>query len=125
MGRIEGHGIYEIGMQTGVEGELEQYPTPDEMWTRTFATRNARRDRFAAIPFEDWGGYFQSRYYQDIAIERVLAAIADGKGRILLTLAKRPCECEKEPFPKKFAIPEGVIGNPDGKPWIPDRRIRG
>ena len=39
------------------------------------------------MPFEDRGGYFQGRYYQDIAIERVLAAIADQKQRILLTLA--------------------------------------
>ena len=28
------------------------------------------------MPFEDKGGYFQSRYYQDIAIERVMEAIA-------------------------------------------------
>ena len=82
-----GQGIYGIDMQSGVEGELAQYPTPDEMWIRTFATQNAWRDRFAAIPFEDRGGYFQSRYYQDIAIERVLTAIAEGKDRVLLTLA--------------------------------------
>ena len=37
--------------------------------------------------FEDRGGYFQGRYYQDIAIERVLEAIVAGKQRILLTLA--------------------------------------
>ena len=49
--------------------------------------QNAWRDRFAAVPFEDRGGYFQSRYYQDIAIERVLEAIAAGQERILLTLA--------------------------------------
>jgi type I restriction enzyme, R subunit len=45
------------------------------------------RDRFAAVPFEDKGGYIQGRYYQDIAIERVMEAIAAGKQRILLTLA--------------------------------------
>ena len=39
------------------------------------------------MPFEDKGGYFQGRYYQDIAIERVLEAIAADKQRILLTLA--------------------------------------
>jgi len=37
--------------------------------------------------FEDRGGYFQGRYYQDIAIERVLLAITEGRDRILLTLA--------------------------------------
>jgi type I restriction enzyme R subunit len=39
------------------------------------------------VPFEDKGGYFQPRYYQDLAIERVLEAISAGKDRILLTLA--------------------------------------
>ena len=44
-------------------------------------------DCFAAVPFEDRVGYFQGRYYQDIAIQRVLDAIANHKKRILLTLA--------------------------------------
>jgi type I site-specific restriction endonuclease len=82
-----GQGVYGIDMHTGVEGELEGFPTPEELWKRTFAVENAWRDRFAAVPFEDRGGYFQGRYYQDIAIERVLQAIADGRERILLTLA--------------------------------------
>lgn len=82
-----GQGLYGIDMDSGVEGELSQFPSPDELWNRTFATRNAWRDRFAAVPFEDRGGYFQGRYYQDIAIDRVLAAIADHQSRILLTLA--------------------------------------
>jgi type I restriction enzyme R subunit len=74
-------------MKTGHEAEVLQFPTPDELWAKTFAEQNAWRDRFAAIPFEDRGGYFQGRYYQDIAIERVLESIAAGKDRILLTLA--------------------------------------
>ncbi|MCE5228946.1 DEAD/DEAH box helicase family protein [bacterium] len=82
-----GRGIYGIDMQAGTEAELAKYPTPDELWNLTFAEQNAWRDRFAAIPFEDRGGYFQSRYYQDIAIERVLDAISRGRERILLTLA--------------------------------------
>ncbi|MDZ4847772.1 MAG: DEAD/DEAH box helicase family protein [Pirellulaceae bacterium] len=82
-----GQGIYGIDMQEGTEGDLPRYPTPDELWNVSFAEHNAWRDRFAAIPFEDRGGYFQSRYYQDIAIERVLESIAAGNQRILLTLA--------------------------------------
>lgn len=82
-----GQGLYGIDMQTGVEGELLQYPTPDELWNRTFAKQNVWRDRFAAVPFEDRGGFFQGRYYQDIAVERVLGAIAEGHERVLLTLA--------------------------------------
>ena len=74
-------------MQTGAEGAVPHFPTPDELWNLTFAEANAWRDRFAAVPFEDRGGFFQGRYYQDIAIDRVLEAIAAGKSRILLTLA--------------------------------------
>jgi type I restriction enzyme R subunit len=82
-----GQGIYGVDMQEGTEGELLSYPTPDQLWNLTFAKQNVWRDHFAAVPFEDRGGYFQSRYYQDIAIERVMAAIAESRQRILLTLA--------------------------------------
>lgn len=82
-----GQGIYGVDMQAGTEGERLAYPTPEELWNLTFAKENAWRDRFAAVPFEDRGGYFQGRYYQDIAVERVLEAIASKRDRILLTLA--------------------------------------
>src|SRR5471032_1244098 len=82
-----GRGIYAVDMQTGHECEITAYPTPDELWQMTFAEANAWRDRFAAVPFEDRGGYFLPRYYQDIAIERVMEAIAEDRQRILLTLA--------------------------------------
>src|SRR6266436_3714596 len=82
-----GQGFYGIDMQTGTEGALPRFPTPDELWNLTFAEANVWRDRFATVPFEDRGGFFQGRYYQDIAIDRVLEAIAAEKSRILLTLA--------------------------------------
>jgi type I restriction enzyme R subunit len=82
-----GQKIYGVDMLTGKEGDVAEYPSPIELWNMTFAEANAWRDRFAAVPFEDRGGYFLGRYYQDIAIERVLEAIAEGQQRILLTLA--------------------------------------
>jgi type I restriction enzyme R subunit len=82
-----GQAIYGVDMAEGTEGGIDRYPTPEELWKLTFAAANAWRDRFAAVPFEDKGGYFQGRYYQDIAIDRVLEAIAAGRDRILLTLA--------------------------------------
>ena len=82
-----GRGIYAIDMEAGKEGEIATYPTPDELWAMTFAEANAWRDRFAAVPYEDKGGSHPGRYYQDIAIERVMQAIADDRQRILLTLA--------------------------------------
>ncbi len=82
-----GQAIYGIDMATGAEGEVASYPSPEELWRLTFDQPNAWRDRFAAVPFEDRGGTWQGRYYQDIAIERVLEAIEAGNDRILLTLA--------------------------------------
>ena len=82
-----GQAIYGIDMETGAEGEVPAFPGPDELWNKTFARQNVWRNRFAAVPFEDKGGYFGARYYQDIAINRVLEAIAGGQNRILLTLA--------------------------------------
>ena len=82
-----GQGIYGIDMETGKEGAIPAYPTPDELWNLRFAKANTWRDRFAAVPFEDKGGSHPSRYYQDLAVERVMEAIANDQQRILLTLA--------------------------------------
>jgi type I restriction enzyme R subunit len=83
-----GNGIYAIDMKGLIrEAEISQYPSPDELWDFTFAEKNEWRDRFAAVPFEDKGGTLGDRYFRDIAIERVLEAIATDKQRILLTLA--------------------------------------
>jgi type I restriction enzyme, R subunit len=82
-----GQGVYCADMSTGKEGVVSCYPSPEELWNRTFAQENLWRDRFADIPFEDKGGLFEPRYFQDIAVSRVLEAIAANKTRILLTLA--------------------------------------
>jgi type I restriction enzyme R subunit len=82
-----GRRIYQIDMETGAEGYVERYQTPDELWQLVFATPNEWRDRFAVVPFEERGGTWQTRYYQHNAIENALEAIAAGKQRILLTLA--------------------------------------
>ena len=82
-----GKGIYAIDRDTGEEGEAEAFPSPQELWQRTFAEENAWRDRFASIPYPDKGGSWQIRFYQEIAVKRVLEAITSGQNRILLTLA--------------------------------------
>ncbi|MDP1899209.1 MAG: DEAD/DEAH box helicase family protein [Rubrivivax sp.] len=86
-----GQAIYGIDMVTGFEADVASYPSPEELWKLTNASVSAWRDRFAAVPFEDKGGNWQGRYYQDIAITRVLEAIEAGprptNTRILLTLA--------------------------------------
>jgi len=82
-----GTGIYGIDMATGQEGDVTAYPSPEQLWAMTFAKSDAWRDRFAAVAYEDKGGSHPGRYYQDIAIERVMQAMARKQERILLTLA--------------------------------------
>jgi type I restriction enzyme R subunit len=82
-----GQGIYGVDMNTGKEGEKPGYPTPDELWDMTFAKVGTWRDRFAAVPYPDKSGTWKIRFYQELSVSRVLESIADGKDRILLTLA--------------------------------------
>jgi type I restriction enzyme R subunit len=86
-----GQAVYGIDMATGAEGDVAGFPSPEALWAQTFEQADPAtavwRERFAAIPFEDKGGTWQGRYYQEIAIARVLEAIAQGRDRILLTLA--------------------------------------
>ncbi|QDZ03229.1 DEAD/DEAH box helicase family protein [Nitratireductor mangrovi] len=79
---------YAIDMASGAEGDLTlPFPTPDELWARTFADHNNWRERFGAVDFETDGGKWELRYYQHKAITAALEAIAKGDRRILLTLA--------------------------------------
>jgi len=82
-----GKEIYQICMKTGKEGLVVSFPSPDELWNKTFDTENQWRDKFNQVPFEDVGGTKEVRYYQEIAVNNAMAAIADDKPRILLTLA--------------------------------------
>lgn len=82
-----GAGIYRIDLKTGAEGHVPAWPTPEELWAETFAEGNLWRDRFAAVPHEASGGKWETRYYQDNAVSRVLESVAAGRTRLLLTLA--------------------------------------
>lgn len=74
-------------MKTGKEEFVDAYPAPDELWGMTFATQNEWREKFAAIPFEDKSDSWQLRYYQELAVNKTIEAIANNNERILLTLA--------------------------------------
>ena len=82
-----GNSIYEINLADGHEGEITAFPSPDELWKRNFAEPNEWLERFNAVPFEDMNGMKQARYYQEIAVNRAVEAIANDKQRVLLTLA--------------------------------------
>jgi len=87
--------IYGIDMEEATEGDVSKYPTPDELWEMTYPTPKEDykveiadwKERLFAIPFEDRGGTWQPRYYQQNAIAKVLEAISEKKDRLLLTLA--------------------------------------
>ena len=78
----------EIDMQTGKERDIElPFPSPDDLWARIYPQDNDWRERFGSIPFATDGGKWDPRYYQHRAISSVLEAVANGKDRILITLA--------------------------------------
>ena len=82
-----GDEIYLIDMDTGHECIVDNFLSPQELWDLTFSTQNEWRDRFTKVPCDDKSGTWQIRYYQNIAIEKTMQAIAEGRNRILLTLA--------------------------------------
>ena len=82
-----GKEIYQIEMNTGKEGLVNKFPTPDELWDGTFTAQNDWEDKFTPVPFEDIGGTKPPYYFQEIAVNNALEAIAENKNRILLTLA--------------------------------------
>jgi type I restriction enzyme, R subunit len=79
-----GKEIYEISMKNGKEGIVSDFPTPEELWNKTFSDQNEWKDKFNAIPIEGEKG---KRYYQELAINNALNAVAENKSRILLTMA--------------------------------------
>lgn len=83
-----GKEIYQIDMRTGEEKTVPTYPTPEELWAQTQPVKeNNWLETFDKIPYEDVGGSKSTRYYQEIAVNKTMSAIAEGKDRILLTLA--------------------------------------
>ncbi len=82
-----GKEIYQICMKAGSEGLVDRFLNPEELWNKTFADQNDWRETFANIPFHDKSGTWQPRFYQEIAVKNTMEAIANGKQRILLTLA--------------------------------------
>ncbi len=86
-----GHGIYQVDMLTGEEGDVDEYPSPQELWDLVYGASvgeaKAWGERFTDVAFENKGGQWEPRFYQHNAIENTLDAIAGGSDRILLTLA--------------------------------------
>ena len=81
--------IIEFDYITGLERAIPAYPTPAELWSRLRAAEKLTDDDLAArllAPVNLTTGK-EPRYYQQIAINRAVQAILQGKRRVLLTMA--------------------------------------
>ncbi|MCM8627638.1 EcoAI/FtnUII family type I restriction enzme subunit R [Accumulibacter sp.] len=83
-----GHRIIEIDYTAGTEREVDRYATPDELFARLTAAAQIPEEAASHLlePFNLVSGKVP-RYYQQIAIHRVIEAILLGQKRILATLA--------------------------------------
>jgi type I restriction enzyme R subunit len=83
-----GEGIVEFDYLTGLEQELDSFPTPEELWNRLRSGQGLDGDLADRLltPSHHLSGR-SPRYYQEIAINRVVQAVLQGQRRILLTMA--------------------------------------
>jgi type I restriction enzyme, R subunit len=82
-----GNEILAFDLSEGTEQSITAFPTPQELYAKTYATQNLWREKFNAIAYEDKGGTWKARFYQENAVKAVLESLIEGKKRILLTLA--------------------------------------
>jgi type I restriction enzyme R subunit len=68
---------------------LDQFPSPEELWQRYCKAKGLKAEQFTIIAqdYYDDGSGKAPRYYQIIAINRTVDAIARGENRILLVMA--------------------------------------
>jgi type I restriction enzyme R subunit len=68
---------------------LDQFPSPEELWNRYCAAKGFSQQQVtvATQDYYDDGSQKSARYYQQIAINRTVEAIAHGENRILLVMA--------------------------------------
>ena len=84
-----GEGIVEFDYTTGNEKELDVFPPPQELWSRYCDSRKIVdeqiKNRLLTPCYHTPGKV--PRYYQEIAINRSIEAVLQGKKRVLLTMA--------------------------------------
>ncbi|MBS5501026.1 MAG: DEAD/DEAH box helicase family protein [Collinsella stercoris] len=87
-----GKGFVEHDFLTGKERSLamDEFPTPVELWARYSKARGLESQysqEIVTTPYYQEHGGNRPRYYQCIAVNRTLEAVAQGKDRILLVMA--------------------------------------
>jgi type I restriction enzyme R subunit len=83
-----GREIIEFDFTTGLERELSAFPSPADLWSRFRAADGIVDDAADRLltPSNTMGST-PPRYYQEIAINRAVQSILQGKRRVLLTMA--------------------------------------
>jgi type I restriction enzyme R subunit len=83
-----GHGIVEHDFQTGQDNDLNAFPSPETLWKQLRTQEGISTGAATQLltPYYHLSGK-TPRYYQEIAINRVVQAILQGSHRVLLTMA--------------------------------------
>lgn len=86
-----GTSFYEHDLITGEEKEISMndFPTPEQLWERFIKEKDLTEEQLKIItePYYFMSAYKTPRYYQRIAINKTVEAIAKGQNRILLVMA--------------------------------------
>lgn len=87
-----GDGFLFYDMKTGEQRrlELDEFPSPDELYQLQYGDETKQNDNYKKIldtPYYFGEESFSPRYYQRIAINRTVEAIARGNDRVLLVMA--------------------------------------
>lgn len=90
-----GHGIEEYDFVAGRQTSLEAFPSPEELWQRWCAYEDVTQGyetQDLLFPFNRElrnpdGSVKRPRYYQEVAVNRAVQAVLQGRPRILLTMA--------------------------------------
>ena len=86
-----GDGFLEHDMKRGTEREikLDEFPSPEDLWTRykSDTAMTPEQEQLITEPYYFQPGDKTPRYYQRVAINRTIDAIARGQNRILLVMA--------------------------------------
>ncbi len=86
-----GDGFLEHDFITNTERELslDEFPTPEELKKRWLESKNFTAEQLSVVsqPFYSDPYTYEPRYYQRIAVNRTVEAIAKGQNRILIVMA--------------------------------------
>jgi type I restriction enzyme R subunit len=81
-----GEKIYQFDMRTGTGDYIDNFPMPETLFQESVDNLTSLKKQLLGVPFYLVGDK-QPRYYQEIAVNKAIEAIADDKKRVLLTLA--------------------------------------